>query len=74
MQAATLHHAAVVGELTALRAAVSSVTKLMLGLSPDKTSGVEVTNELAAKFWRLEELCLLLEGPDARICRLLLRP
>jgi hypothetical protein len=31
-------------------------------------------NELGAKFLRLEESCLWLEGPDARICILLLGP
>jgi hypothetical protein len=31
-------------------------------------------NELVAKFWRQEELCLRLEGPGTRICDLLLGP
>jgi hypothetical protein len=31
-------------------------------------------NELATKFWRLEELCSWLEGPGARICSLFLGP
>jgi hypothetical protein len=54
--AATLHQARVVGELTVLQVAVSSATKLMLGCSPNETSRVEVMNEVAVEFWRLEEL------------------
>jgi hypothetical protein len=38
MWAASLHHAGVVGELTMLRAVVSSVAELMFGRSPDETS------------------------------------
>jgi hypothetical protein len=38
MRAATLHHAGVVGELTALLAAVSFATELVLGCSPRETS------------------------------------
>jgi hypothetical protein len=74
MWAGALRHAGVVGELTALQVAVSSAVELMLGRSPDETSRVEVMNELAAKFWRLEDLCSRLEGPDMRICSLLLMP
>jgi hypothetical protein len=74
MWAATLHHAWVVGELTALRAAVSSTAELVLEPSPDETSQVEVMNELTTKFWRLNELCSWLEGPGVRICSLLLGP
>jgi hypothetical protein len=40
----------VVGELTALRAAVSSTVELVLGCLTDETSQVEVMNELTAKF------------------------
>jgi hypothetical protein len=45
-----LHHAGVVGELTVLRAAVSSAVELVLGGSPSGNSQVEVMNELTAKF------------------------
>jgi hypothetical protein len=74
MWATAVRHARVVGELTMLRAAVSSAKELTLGLSPYETSRVEVMNELATKFQRLEELCSWLEGTDARIYNLLLRP
>jgi hypothetical protein len=74
MWVASLHHAGVVGELTMLRAVVSSVAELMFGRSPDETSRVEVMIELATKFWRWEELCSRLEGPGTRICILLLGP
>jgi hypothetical protein len=74
MRAAALHHAEVAEELTALRAAVSSVTELVLGGSPGETSCVEVMNEVTANFQELEELWSLLRGPGARICILLLGP
>jgi hypothetical protein len=63
MRAATLHHAGMAEELTVLWTIVSSTTKLLLRHSPDDTSWVELMNELTAKFWRLEELCLRCEGP-----------
>jgi hypothetical protein len=50
MRAAALHHAGVVGQLTALRGAVSSTMELVLGRSPGGTSRVEVMNELTAMF------------------------
>jgi hypothetical protein len=74
MRATTLRHAVVVRELTALWVALSSVAEHMLERSPDETSRVEVMNKLAAKFWRLEELCSRPEGPGKRIYNLLLRP
>jgi hypothetical protein len=74
MRAATLHHAGVVGELTALLAAVSFATELVLGCSPRETSQVEGMNVLITKLQGLEELCSQLEGPCVRICSLLLRP
>jgi hypothetical protein len=74
MSAAALRHVGVVGELTVLWVAVSSAVELMLGSSLDETSHVEVMNELATKFWRLEELCSRLEGPGVRIYSTLLGP
>jgi hypothetical protein len=50
MQAAALHHVEVVGALTTLRAAVSSVVELVLERSPDESFWVEVMDELVAKF------------------------
>jgi hypothetical protein len=72
MQATALRHTGVVGELVALRVAVSSTAELVLGHSLDETSHVEAMNELTTKFRRLEDLCSWLEGPGARICSLLL--
>jgi hypothetical protein len=66
--ATNIRHAGVVGELTVLRAAVSSTVELVLGCSPSETSRLEVMNELTTKFWELEELCSWLKGPGARIC------
>jgi hypothetical protein len=57
MQATALRHGGVVGDLTALQAAVSSTVDLVLGCSLDQTSSVEVMNELTSKLWRLEKLC-----------------
>jgi hypothetical protein len=74
MRSAALCHTEMVGELTALRAAVSSAVELVLGRSPNETSQMEVTNELVAKFWRWEELFSRLEGPNMRICELFLGP
>jgi hypothetical protein len=74
MRAASLHHTKMAGELTALRAAVSSAVELVLGRSPSETSWVEFINKLVAKFWRREELCSWHEGPGVRICNLLLGP
>jgi hypothetical protein len=50
MRVAALHHTKMVGELTALWAAVSSAAELVVGCSPNETSWVEVMNELVAKF------------------------
>jgi hypothetical protein len=58
MWAASLHYARVVGELTALRAVVSSAMELVLGHLPGKTCRVEVLNELTTMFHELEELFL----------------
>jgi hypothetical protein len=71
MRTTALRHARVVEEFTVLRAAVSSATELVLGHSPKEASLVEVMNELTAKFQKLEELCLRLEGPGMRIYDLL---
>jgi hypothetical protein len=58
MRATALHHAGVVGELTALRVAVSSTAEVVLGRAPSVTSRVEVMNELTIMFQELEELCV----------------
>jgi hypothetical protein len=50
MWAAALRHTEMDGELTTLRAAVSSVMELVLERPPNETSQMEVTNELVAKF------------------------
>jgi hypothetical protein len=52
MQVAIPHHAVVVGELAALRAAMSSSTEVVLGRLRYLTSRVEVMNKLTTKFWR----------------------
>jgi hypothetical protein len=50
MQLATLCHTEMVGELAALRAAVSSAVESVLGGSPNDTFHMEVVGELVAKF------------------------
>jgi hypothetical protein len=50
MRATTLHHARVVGELIALRAAVSSTVERVLEFSLGEASWVEVMGKLATKF------------------------
>jgi hypothetical protein len=50
MRATALHHSEVVGELTMLRAVVSTAIELVLGSLPGEISWVEVMNELATKF------------------------
>jgi hypothetical protein len=72
MRVTALHLIGEVGGVTMLQAVVSSAAELVLGRSPDKTSRVEVMNELTANFRRLEELCSRLEGSGVRICDLLL--
>jgi hypothetical protein len=57
MRAAALHHAKITKEPTALRLAISSTVKLVLGRSPNETFWVEIMDELVAKFRRLEKLC-----------------
>jgi hypothetical protein len=74
MQFTTLRDTEMAGELTVLRAAVSSTVDLVLGRSPGETSQVEVVNELVAKFQRLEELSSRLEGFGAWIYTLLVGP
>jgi hypothetical protein len=71
MCTAAFRYTKMIGELVALWAAVSSTVELVLGRSPNETSQVEVTNELVTKFQRWEELCSWLEGPDMKICALL---
>jgi hypothetical protein len=74
MWAAALHHTEMAREHAALQATVSSAAELALGRSPNKTSRVEVMNDLVAKFQRWKELCSWLEGPGVRIYDLLLGP
>jgi hypothetical protein len=74
MRAATLYHIEIAGQLTVLRATISSTMELVLGRSHNETTRVEVTNELFVKFWRHEELCSRLMGPGVRIYDLLLGP
>jgi hypothetical protein len=65
MWAGALHHVEMVGGeggLTLLQLAVSSSAQLALGRSPYVTFRVEVTDELVAKFRRLEGLCSWHEG------------
>jgi hypothetical protein len=50
MRATALHHSEVVGELTMLRAVMSTAIELVLGSLPGEISWVEVMNELATKF------------------------
>jgi hypothetical protein len=69
-----LHHTAMAGALTALRAAVSSTVELVLGCSPNDTFCMEVVGVLVAEFQKLEERCSRLERPVVRICNLLLDP
>jgi hypothetical protein len=44
----------VVGDLAALRVAISSTTEWVLGRSTGKTFGTKVMSELAGQFQRLE--------------------
>jgi hypothetical protein len=68
MQATAICHIEMVEELAALQTAVTSATELMLGRSPDENFWVEIVDELIAQSHKLEELCLWLEWPDAKIC------
>jgi hypothetical protein len=72
MRSTALHHTEMVGELAMFCARVSSAVELVLERSPDDTLRMEVLRELVAEFWRLEERCSWFEGPDVRICDLLL--
>jgi hypothetical protein len=72
MRLVALRHTEMVGELAAVRAAVSSTTESVLGHSPNDTFHMEVVGELVAEFEKLEERCSRLERPTARICDLLL--
>jgi hypothetical protein len=74
MQLATLCHTEMVGELAALRAAVSSAVESVLGGSPNDTFHMEVVGELVAKFQKLDERSSQLERPAMRIYDLLLGP
>jgi hypothetical protein len=68
MPANAIRHTKMAAELTALWVAVSSAMELVLGLLPNETSWVDVTNELVAKFQRWEELFSWLKGSGVRIC------
>jgi hypothetical protein len=50
MQATSLHHAEVLGELAMLRVTVSSSIELVLGRSPHETFQVEVMDERVTEF------------------------
>jgi hypothetical protein len=67
MRASALRHTEMDGELATFQAAES-----VHGRSPDETFWVDVVGELAAEFWKLEELCSWLEQLGTRICDLLL--
>jgi hypothetical protein len=72
MRATTIHHIETAEELAVHQVAVTSAIELVLGHLLDKTFYVEITDELVAQFWKLEELCSRLEQPSARIYDLLL--
>jgi hypothetical protein len=74
MRAATLRYAGVVGELIALRRAVSSVVERVLECSLGEASLAEVMGKLASKFQGPEETCSWIMGPGEKICSLLLGP
>jgi hypothetical protein len=74
MRIAALRHTEMVGELAALRAAVSSTMEMALGRSPDETFQVEIVGELVAEFRKLEGQCSRLEQLGVRIYDLLLGP
>jgi hypothetical protein len=71
MRATALHHTGVVGELTMLRATVSSAAELEFCRLPCETSREEVMNKVTTKFHELEELCSRLKGLGAWIYNLL---
>jgi hypothetical protein len=72
MRLLALCHTEMAGELAALRAAVSSATKSVLGHSPSVTFHMEVVDELTAEFQKMEDPCSWLERPITRIYNLLL--
>jgi hypothetical protein len=51
MKSATICHTELAGQLTALRAAVSSATQFVLGCSPSEALWVEVVDEMLFEFW-----------------------
>jgi hypothetical protein len=74
MRVAAFRRTKMAREPDVLQAAVSSAVELVLGRSPDETIQVDVVSELIAEFWRLGELCSLLERHGSRIYDLLLGP
>jgi hypothetical protein len=74
MRLAALRQSKMVGELPALRVAVSSSAESMLGCSSSDTFCIGVVGELAVEFQKMEERQLRLEWPVAGICDLLLGP
>jgi hypothetical protein len=74
MQAATLHHVGVVGELIALRMTMSSAVERVLECSAGEASRVVVMGKLADNFQGLEETCSWVERLGEKIYSLLLGP
>jgi hypothetical protein len=74
MWLSALYHTEMVGELITFRAAVSSITELVVGRSLGNTAHVVVVGELLAKFQKVEDRRSQLERPTRRKCDLLLGP
>jgi hypothetical protein len=72
MRLTTLHHTEIAGELAVLRAAVPTAVESVLGHSPSDTYHVEVVDEMAVEFEKMEDRHSRLEWPAARIYDLLL--
>jgi hypothetical protein len=74
MRLVALCHTEMARELSVLRAAVSSAMELVLGHSPSGTVCMDVVDEFATKFQKMEDRRSWLERPAARIYDLLLGP
>jgi hypothetical protein len=72
MRDTALRHIEMAVALIMLQVAVTSVVESVLGCLSVEAFQVEVVGKLLAEFWRIEELCSLLEWPSTRIHDLLL--
>jgi hypothetical protein len=72
MRLTAIHHTKIARELATLWAAVPTTVESVLGHSPSDTYRVEVVDEMAAEFEKMEDRHSRLEWPAARIYDLVL--